>query len=583
MKTKDIFPVLPYFYESKLNMIEDDLNQKIFDLVSTDNLKDKIFKSFTKSDDYNSSRRKYDIKKNELIDRLYSVKAKYIAQEEQLLHLKHDYINLIAIEGDSNLLLFNEQNNFIEKINTQSVYKENINKYKQGIVAHQNALADEIKLHNAQVEHLKSVHYKNTADNIGVSIDVIKSKNADIRKDGFLNGEDTLKKIDTTSQEQTTLPSYPSQPQINIESTVSNPSQELINTPLERKEESSEAIEIANTVFSKEVKFTPSKELPDYIRGELELLQSTHIYGEKYQQVHFGNQEQNEELIQIPSSAKDVIHIPKVQTNILSRTSLKNCLVLIFCIIAAMVVEYLVFRSILTSIFKFSDYKSIASGLVIVVLSEVLAFILRGVVKNFILKLNALRWKIYASRFFIALFVAIIFYTASVGLIFSHNNARASEITDYQLLLSEKENLENQYEINPTTQTKNEIEKLDAKITDNEKEIHHENGFVKAVKALIIVLSSSIMILVNAVLLNVTLLFLLSYSLLKKIQYKSSGITKLEASFFSTHNKLHDLKRSFAYLTNLLGQRIFIRKLKSGATPTNAHYNPDSKTILPLE
>lgn len=160
MKTTNIFPALPYIYESKLNRVEEDLNQKINDLVATDSIKDKFFKSFVKANDYNSSRRKYDILKNELINKLYNVKAKYLTCEEQLLHLKHDYINLIALEGDVNLSLFNEQNNFIEKVITQSVYFENVNNYKQGIIAHQNTLADEIKLHNSQVEHLKSLHYK---------------------------------------------------------------------------------------------------------------------------------------------------------------------------------------------------------------------------------------------------------------------------------------------------------------------------------------------------------------------------------------------------------------------------------------
>lgn len=385
-------------------------------------------------------------------------------------------------------------------------------------------------------------------------------------------------------QDQTTLPSYPKQPQINIETINNDFKYETQQLPVGVNQLNSDAIVLeGKNVFTDEIKFTVSKKTPDYLKGEMELLQSMYLYGQKYEQVHFNSDEPNEEPINLDSSAKDIIHIPKVQTNVLFRATLKNCLVLVLCILAAMAVEYLVFRSILTSIFKLSLYKSIVSGLIIVVLSETLAFILRGVVKNFILKLNALRWKVYASRFFIVLFGAILFYTASIGLIYYHNNARSSEITNYQLLLSEKENVLNQHEINPTEQTKNQLEKLDSKIAATEKEIHNENSFIKAIKALVIVLSSSIMILVNAVLLNITLLFLLSYTLLKKIQYNSSKITQLEAAFLATQSRLTQLKKSFAYVTNLIGQRLFIQSLKAGATPINAHYNPDSNTILPLE
>jgi hypothetical protein len=249
-----------------------------------------------------------------------------------------------------------------------------------------------------------------------------------------------------------------------------------------------------------------------------------------------------------------------------------------------MAIEYLVFRSILTSIFKFSLYKSIVSGFIIVVLSKGLSFILHGVVKNFVLKLNALSWKVYASRFFIVLFASILFYTASVGLIYSQNNQRSSDIGNYQMLLTEKESLQNDYEVNPTTETKIELQKIDTRIADAEKEVQHENGFVKFLKAVIIILSSSIILLVNATLINVTTLFLLSYFLHRKVLSKSSLISKLEADFLSTNSRLVNLKKSFKYLTQLVGQRLFIRSLKTGATPTVAHYNPsESKNILPLE
>lgn len=607
-KFKIFFSSIFSFRKKKnvLDILEDHIDEKL-QLESKDFFamsylsKNKVFTKESILSYYHSN-------KVSIIDELHHIRGKYLHKWAELRNTKFQYTLLTALPKDRSLKKFEERERFEEKVETQNSYAHNGIEYIHGNIAQEHILSSENSLFLSKAQHLKAENYLTSIENasIGLQIETARNENiydrmhenptetwklysyqnrsntnTDSKSSGIANSSQTANDNDFSDLSEinkgvgSNTIEYPEAPELT---SVPKPTFDHanVNTFVYTPQNAKRPIDAS--AFNAPLEFRnyehEERKIPDYLLDEYELLKSTHSYGGAYCDAHWFPREAPETEIILPQNAKTATHFPNVKGNILSGVSLKTALAFMVASLLGIAVEFFVFQSILTNSFMLTKEKAMVSGGIAVALSETMSFLFFGRIKSFVLMDNVLSWKnLPKSRVFYFLITAILVYTASLGSVYFFHIQHKKDVSDYVMLQSEKQNNIAEAELSETpagavaySETENK------KYQQAEEKALQEKWFVTALKAISIGLSSSLMLLVNAVLLIITMMFFHSYFLQRKILGLSASLALLESNFNSRQDRLFYLRAKGRYIISLIGQKLFVRSVKARGSYNNSSY-----------
>ncbi|MDO3425511.1 hypothetical protein QWT87_11485 [Chryseobacterium sp. APV1] len=578
LKKKDVLDILEEHIDEKLQ-----LESKDFFALSYLS-KNKVFTKESILSYYHSN-------KFSIIDDLHHIRGKYLHKWAELRNTKFQYTLLTALPKDRNLKKFEEREKFEEKVETQNSYAQNGMQYIHGNLAQEHILSSENNLFLSKAEHLKAENYFTSIENASIGLQIETARNEDIYERMYENPTETWsrysdqnrsnadvgsKNSDSSNSSQTVhgvgnakgshsieYPEFPEQTSVPKHSFDHGDVNTFVYTPQNAKRP------IDASAFDSPLEFKnyedEERNIPGYLLEEYELLKSIHSYGTAYCDAHCFPREAPETDITLPQNAKTATHIPNVKGNILSGVSLKTALAFLIASLLGIAVEFFVFQSILTNSFMLTKEKAMVSGGIAVALSETMSFLFFGQIKSFVLMDNVLSWKnLPKSRVFYFLITAILVYTASLGSVYFFHIQHKKDVSDYVMLQSERQSNIAEAELSETpTDTAVYSEAGNKKHQEAEEKALKEEWFVTALKAISIGLSSSLMLLVNAVLLIITMLFFNSYFLQLRIRKLSGSLALLESNFNSRQDRLFYLRTKGRYIISLIGQKLFIQSIKA--------------------
>ena len=549
----------------------------------------------------------YHSNKFSIIDDLHHIRGKYLHKWAELRNTKFQYTLLTSLPKDRNLKKFEEREKFEEKVETQNSYAQNGMQYIHGNLAQEHILSSENNLFLSKAQHLKTENHLISIENASIGLQVETARNENLYEQMHENPTETWKlyanqKIsDVDDSENSGLPNssqtangvdfsdlsetnnnfgnekdsavieYPESPDLtSVPKHIFDNSDG--NTFVYTQQNAKRTIDAS--AFDSPLDFKnyedEEREIPDYLLEEYELLKAVHSYGSAYCDAHCFPREAPETDVALPQNAKTATHVPNVKGNILSGVSLKTALAFLIASLLGIAVEFFVFQSILTNSFMLTREKAMLSGGIAVALSETMSFLFYGRIKSFVLMDNVLSWKnLPKSRVFYFLITAILLYTASLGSVYFFHIQHKKDVSDYVMLLSEKQNNIAEAELSDAPTDDNIYSKAEnKKYQEAEEKALQEKWFVTALKAISIGLSSSLMLLVNAVLLIITMLFFNSYFLQLRIRKLSGSLALLETNFNSRQDRLFYLRTKGRYIINLIGQKLFIQSIKARGSYT---------------
>lgn len=596
-KKKNVLDILEHHIDEKLQ-----LESKDFFAMSYLS-KNKVFTKESILSYYHSN-------KFSIIDELHHIRGKYLHKWAELRNTKFQYTLLTALPKDRSLKKFEERERFEEKVETQNSYAQNGIEYIHGNMAQEHILSSENSLFLSKAQHLKAENYLTSIENasIDLHIETVRNENhydqmhenptetwklysvqnkSNADKDSknfdssnglqpdndFSDLSETNNKVGNVNN-PTTI-EYPEAPELT---SVPKPTLDHanVNTFVYTPQNAKRPIDAS--AFNAPLEFrnyeNEERKIPDYLLDEYELLKSIHSYGNAYCDAHWFPREAPETDITLSQNAKTATHLPNVKGNILSGVSLKTALAFLVASLLGIAVEFFVFQSILTNSFMLTKEKAMVSGGIAVALSETMSFLFYGRIKSFVLMDNALSWKnLPKSRVFYFLITAILVYTGSLGSVYFFHIQHKKNVSDFVLLLSEKQNNIAEAEFSePPTDATVYSESENKKYQGAEEKALQEKWFVTALKAISIGLSSSLMLLVNAVLLIITMMFFHSYFLQRKILGLSASLALLESNFNSRQDRLFYLRAKGRYIISLIGQKLFIRSIKARGSYNNSSH-----------
>ncbi len=602
METKNYLPELPYFDNKKLEVIEKHVTQtltaeqsdfkkiasrKKFSFSVKNPLKESSFLNY------------YQSVKNRIIKELHRICSKFNANIEEYKNVRYHYLELISLKDDKALQHFKEREQYKEQLHSNTFFVENQEGFAEGTNAHRSILESEMSLHAIQANHIHSKGKVIHARNESLETELEEVRNNDIKGKSLENGVIGWEQY----QNQKSIPAD----KITQRSVSYNP----VLLPDSNHDIKREYSPLVKTVKNIEVVDGPREQFspypivirdtaiiehndtyyPDYLKGEQHLSDSMTLYGDSYAQSHYPK-EYPEAKIKFGKgrySEKD-LHMPNTETNILSGASFWKCLFYFLSFLGGMLSEMIVFQTILSNVFHLTGFKALCISFIPLVIAKALGFSIYRIVKSFISKTNTLNWKtVRSSRFFYVLIIALLVYTTTLGFIYFSEIEHKRKIQQYSELRGDVQNQKSELEINPTAVSQNDKEKLDEnknKLAKLQTDAFEENGFITFLKGLLISLSSGLLILANAVLLNVSLLYFKSYNLKRKLGKLSISINKLENNFNYRVDLIATLRQKGYYIVSLIGQRLFIRSLKAGGSPISSHFREKEKTEdipLPLD
>lgn len=562
----------------------------------------------------------YHSNKFSIIDDLHHIRGKYLHKWAELRNTKFQYTLLTALPKDRNLKKFEEREKFEEKVETQNSYAQNGMQYIHGNLAQEHILSSENNLFLSKTENLKSENHLISIENASIGLQVetarneslydrmyenptetwnryfdINNSNADVDSEnlGISNRSKTANDVDfsyipvgNVNAKGSAVIEYPESPDL-----TSVPKHTFdhgdVNTFVYTPQNTKRPVD--KSAFDSQLEFKnyedKERDIPDYLLEEYELLKSIHSYGSAYCDAHGFPRETPEIDITLPQNAKTATHIPNVKGNILSGVSLKTALAFLIASLLGIAVEFFVFQSILTNSFMLTKEKAMVSGGIAVALSETMSFLFFGRIKSFVLMDNVLSWKnLPKSRVFYFLITAILVYTASLGSVYFFHIQHKKDVSDYVMLQSERQSNIAEAELSETpTDSAVYSEAGNKKYQEAEEKALKEEWFVTALKAISIGLSSSLMLLVNAVLLIITMLFFNSYFLQLRIRKLSGSLALLESNFSSRQDRLFYLRAKGRYIISLIGQKLFIQSIKARGSYSKPRKNKNAFEMpLPL-
>lgn len=595
-KKKDVLDILEEHIDEKLQ-----LESKDFFALSYLS-KNKLFTKESILSYYHSN-------KFLIIDDLHHIRGKYLHKWAELRNTKFQYTLLTSLPKDRNLKKFEEREKFEEKVETQNSYAQNGMEYIHGNLAQEHILSSENNLFLSKAEHLKAENHLTSIENAAIGLQIetarneslydrmyenptetwnryfdINNSNADVDSEnlGISNSSKTANDVDFSY-----IPETNNGVNVNANSSavIEYPgSPDLTSVPKHRFDHGNLKTfaytpqnakrPVDKSAFDFPLEFRhyedEEKDIPDYLLEEYELLKSIHSYGSAYCDAHCFPREAPETDITLPQNAKTSTYVPNVKGNILSGVSLKTALAFLIASLLGIAVEFFVFQSILTNSFMLTKEKAMLSGGIAVALSETMSFLCYGRIKSFVLMDNVLSWRnLPKSRVFYFLITAILLYTASLGSVYFFHIQHKKNVSDYVMLLSEKQNNIAEAELSDAPTGDNIYSKAEnKKYQEAEEKALQEKWFVTALKAISIGLSSSLMLVVNAVLLIITMLFFNSYFLQLRIRKLSGSLALLESNFNSRQDRLFYLRAKGRYIISLIGQKIFIQSIKARGSYT---------------
>lgn len=564
----------------------------------------------------------YHSNKFSIIDDLHHIRGKYLHKWAELRNTKFQYTLLTSLPKDRNLKKFEEREKFEEKVETQNSYAQNGMQYIHGNLAQEHILSSENNLFLSKALHLKTENHLISIENASIGLQVETARNENLYEQMHENPTETWKlyanqKIsDVDDSENSGLPNssqtangvdfsdlsetnnnfgnekdsavieYPESPDLtSVPKHIFDNSDG--NTFVYTQQNAKRTIDAS--AFDSPLDFknyeNEERDIPGYLLEEYELLKSIHSYGNAYCDAHCFPREAPETDIILPQNAKTATHIPNAKGNILSGVSLKTALAFLMASLLGIAVEFFVFQSILTNSFMLTKEKALVSGGIAVALSETMSFLFYGRIKSFVLMDNVFSWKnLPKSRVFYFLITAILVYTASLGSVYFFHIQHKKEVSDYVMLQSERQNNIAEAELSETpTGAAVYSEAENKKYQEAEEKALKEEWFVTALKAISIGLSSSLMLLVNAVLLIITMLFFNSYFLQLRIRKLSAFLTLLESNFSSRQDRLFYLRTKGRYIISLIGQKLFIQSIKARGSYSKPRKNKNAFEMpLPL-
>lgn len=601
METQNYLPELPYLDVKKLDVIEKHLTRtmtseqndfkkiavgKRFSLSVTNPLKESSFLNY------------YQSVKNHIIRELHVISSKYNTNLEQYKNVRYEYLELVSLKEDKALQQFKEREMYREQLRSNTFFVENQASFEEGTNAQRAILESEMNLHTVEANHIYSKEKVITAKNQSVQGELEKANNNELKEKSFQNGLVALQ--DYQKQKQALV--YGKSRETGYENSnfsaqdftlhdtkrIYDPLVKVKSDKQVNQEPREQFVPYPILIRDTAVIEHNDNCYPDYLKGEQYLSDAMTLYGDSYAQSHYPKEcpEVKIKLTKASNSETD-LHLPNTETNLLSGASLWKCLFYFLSFLGGMLSEMIVFQTILSNVFHLTGFKALCIAFIPLVIAKVLGFSIFRVVKNFIGKKNTLNWKaVYSSKFFYVLVIALLVYTTTLGFIYFNEIEHKRKIQHYAELRIDVQNKKAELEINPQSVSGNDEEKLN----ENKKELSrlqveafNENGFITFLKGLLISMSSGLLILANAVLLNVCLLYFKSYSLKGKLSKLSSSINELENNFNYRVDLITTLRHKGYYIVSLIGQRLFIRCLKEGGSPTGSHFiKKENNQTIPL-
>ncbi|MDI1254560.1 MAG: hypothetical protein PSV16_00540 [Flavobacterium sp.] len=320
---------------------------------------------------------------------------------------------------------------------------------------------------------------------------------------------------------------------------------------------------------------------PGYLKNEIQFLDNLEQFSQKYTDIHYLKNKNNEDPIELPYNAISLADIPKTENNFVGGTlgSLGITLISFF----GMLAEFYIYKSILKNLFEIQDgLKAIACGLTVLLLSKFIGFVLYNLIIDFIKRANKLEWSIKSSKFLILTSILVLLYTSSLGFIFYKNLEYKNTIAEFSMAQIQQQNLLDTSEMDDSADVQQEIQKNNKKIATLEQEISEQRKG-SLIKGVTITFSSGLLLVLNAVIFSLALLTIKSVSLRRKMIKSIRKLTLLESRFKALKSRLHKVNQKEERLHRLEAEEVFIENLMNGGTPPQNFFSENnSNTILPL-
>lgn len=586
MEIKNHLPELPYFDKKKLDLLEKHVTQtliaeqndfrkivtgKKFSLSVKNPLKEINFLNY------------YQSAKNRIIKELHVICSKVNANVAEFKNVRYDYLELVSLKEDKTLQEFKEREQYKEKLHSNAFFVENELEFAQGTDAYRSILENEMSLHELQANHIHSSEKIIDAKNQSLKVELEQARNNELKSKSFENGVMAWSEFQNQKHNseniKITQQSVSKKSELVSEFSVSYDIKPFAKTAKNKEVERPRAQFLPYPIVIKDTTIIEHNDLhyPDYLKGEQDLSDAMTLYGDSYAQTHYPK-ECPEVQIKLGKGnySKNELHLPHTQTNLLSGASFWKCVFYFISFLAGMLSEMIVFQTILSNVFHLSGFKSVCIAFIPLVIAKVLGFSLYQIVKSFIAKRNTLNWKtVRSSRFFYVLIIALLIYTSTLGFIYFSEIEHKRKVEQYSELRIDVQNKKSELEINPTVVSQNDKDKLNEnkeKLAKLQTEAFEQNGFITFLKGLLISLSSGLLLLTNAILLNVSLLYFKSYNLKRKLSKLSRSLITLENNFNYRVDQIATLRHKGYYIVSLIGQRLFIRSLKTGGSPIGSHF-----------
>jgi hypothetical protein len=512
-----------------------------------------------------------------------SIDAQHGTMVSQLQQERYQYWQLTALNTEKDILALYDQMALrtIQKKEDEAAmsYWDTHQIAVSKEIAH---LKNEVLRNHALVDFGKSEDYKNLSLSQGVHVAIeyrkLQALEAQAKEDSFpIQPDQTLS--------ESKLPNYPEVP----------PTYEFLNKQIEHEKNIepprlnnllSTEQKVKSPIFSPPfadvsscANFSEKISGPDYLVGELHLLKSSNAYGDAFARTYV-QQECPEEHLELSAIAE--APFPSIKTNILAAVNQSKLLLTWFCVLGGIATEYLVYSAVLSGIFGFDGYKMWISGLVVLSLSKVLSFGLYDVVKKFISQANKLSWRyLKNSHLFYFLIFASLLYTLSLGVLY-FDKLQEKKYTQEYVILQEQFQItkeEQSYDINQKGQAENpDLKKTETKVQKAADKIFVPNTPIIWLKGITVGFSSGLILLINAVLLNIAYLFTQSYLLKKRIAQLESQVNKKKAQFYGQKELIRNIRNKAFALFKIKGQIQFLHSLVMGSTPTDSFKEAQSKT-----